>query len=90
MDEHLSLLNSAWLDVMNVTAPLKPLKHKPKSELWHTAETLLLRQTCRKALIWPTLKMADMGTFDMVGLGMMHPESKETIFMIFGQTIHKL
>lgn len=24
-DEHLSLLNSAWLDVMNVTAPLKPL-----------------------------------------------------------------
>ncbi|KAI2646502.1 Magnesium transport protein CorA [Labeo rohita] len=48
-DEHLSLLNSAWLDVMNETAPLKPLKHKPKSELWHTAETRLLRQTCRKA-----------------------------------------
>ncbi len=48
-DDYLSLLNSAWLDVMNVTAPLKPLKHKPKSELWHTAETQLLRQTCRKA-----------------------------------------
>lgn len=48
-DEHLSLLNSAWLDVLNETVPLKPLKHKPKSELWHTAETRLLRQDCRKA-----------------------------------------
>ncbi|KAI2647978.1 Solute carrier family 25 member 35 [Labeo rohita] len=31
VDEHLSLLNSAWLDVLNETALLKPFKHKPKS-----------------------------------------------------------
>ncbi|KAI2648261.1 putative RNA-directed DNA polymerase from transposon BS [Labeo rohita] len=42
-DQHLSLLNSAWLKVANATAPLKPHKQKPKSELWQNSETHLLR-----------------------------------------------
>jgi len=35
-DEHLRLLNSVWLEVLNESAPLRPLKHKAKSELWCT------------------------------------------------------
>lgn len=31
-DQHLCLLNSVWLDVLNVIAPLKPYVPKPKSK----------------------------------------------------------
>ncbi len=48
-DQHLSLMNFAWLKVANATAPFKPHKHKPKSELWHNSDTRLQRQNCRKA-----------------------------------------
>lgn len=48
-DQHLSLLNSTWLDVSNVTAPLKPYKPKRKSVLWQNADNRLLRQACRTA-----------------------------------------
>ncbi len=48
-DQHLSLMNFAWLKVANATAPFKPHKHKPKSELWHSSDTYLQRQNCRKA-----------------------------------------
>lgn len=47
--QHLSLLNSAWLKVANVTAPLKPHKPKPKSDMWQNSDTCLQRQICRKA-----------------------------------------
>ncbi len=49
VDQHLRLLNSAWLDSLNVTAPLKPYKPKSKSEPWLNSEIRLLRQACRKA-----------------------------------------
>ncbi len=48
-DQHLSLMNSAWLKVANATAPLKPHKHKPKFELWQNSDTRVQRQNCRKA-----------------------------------------
>uniref|UniRef100_A0A8C2BTF1 Reverse transcriptase domain-containing protein n=1 Tax=Cyprinus carpio TaxID=7962 RepID=A0A8C2BTF1_CYPCA len=48
-DQHLSLLNSAWLKAANATAPLKPHKQKTKSVLWQNSDTRLLRQNCRKA-----------------------------------------
>lgn len=48
-DQHLSLLNSAWLKVANVTAPLKPHKPKPKSDMWQNSDTRHQRQICRKA-----------------------------------------
>lgn len=49
VNQHLSLLNSAWLDVLDVTAPLKPYTHKSKSVSWQNSDTRLLRQACRKA-----------------------------------------
>ncbi len=49
VNQHIELLNAAWLDILNVTAPFKLFKPKPKSDYWHTSNTRLLRQACRKA-----------------------------------------
>jgi len=50
-EQHFSLLNSAWLKVANVNAPLKPQPHKPKpkSDLWQNSDTRHQRQMCRAA-----------------------------------------
>lgn len=38
VDQHLELLNNTWTDILNVIAPLKVFKPKPKSERWLTTE----------------------------------------------------
>jgi len=48
-NQHLCLLNSAWLNVLNVTAPLQPYKPKLKTEPWLNSEIRRLRQASRKA-----------------------------------------
>lgn len=48
-DQHLEMLNDVQMDILNVPAPLKVFKAKPKSERWSTPEVGSLRQACRKA-----------------------------------------
>lgn len=48
-EQHLSLLNTACLEVLNTTAPLKPIKSKIKTEPWIDNNIRTLRRACRSA-----------------------------------------
>jgi len=51
VEQHFSLINTAWEYILNLTAPLKFFKSKTKtkSEPWVDHSLRSLRQSCRKA-----------------------------------------